>query len=406
MKRTIFLPLSILLITAFISQSCKPDEDIAGTPAGGKVGGNDVLNQRFSEFSIVQLDVASLHAQLAAGSKGSFTDLQVANGTATPWTFSVTRNELAPEGVTASSLSGGSDKAGPDGEVFTLEGLAGPDFSGDARLTVTPEFAGGFLTLNGEETFIEPLALYVPGSDPGLVVIYKASDVRSGAEESCADLQVPGGELRSAPDGEGDRPEATCYKLEVRAQGDYYFWRDKVGGNSSLGVYSIMSYLNYSDSKLASVGVDLVVPSGGVTLNTSPESLSNDGATMLGQIRNSWLPKTNLGRDLVVFFTNRDITSGGSSGTVGIAWTGTVCRNASYAFAIVETRTSSFINRVTAHEIGHTLNALHTSSCPGGLMYPIVNHSCTSESFTSTSVSQINSHLSRYNACLGRGTCQ
>lgn len=91
--------------------------------------------------------------------------------------------------------------------------------------------------------------------------------------------------------------------------------------------------------------------------------------------------------DLFQFFTGRTM----DEKTIGIAYVGTACRNdqAEFSQAVVQYVSEGLNPVIAAHEIGHTLNALHTSS---GIMRPNLSNN-TPRSFSSASLLTISNHL-------------
>jgi len=91
--------------------------------------------------------------------------------------------------------------------------------------------------------------------------------------------------------------------------------------------------------------------------------------------------------DLFHFFTGKTM----DNKTIGIAYVGTACRNdqSEFSQAVIQ-HVSDELNPITAaHETGHTLNALHTTS---GIMRPNLSGSAP-KSFSSVSLLAISGHL-------------
>jgi hypothetical protein len=98
--------------------------------------------------------------------------------------------------------------------------------------------------------------------------------------------------------------------------------------------------------------------------------------------------------DVFQFFTGRTM----DDRTIGIAYVGTACKNNQSPFsqAVVQ-NVSDVLNPITAaHEIGHLLNATHTTS---GIMRPNLGNN-TPKSFASSSLLEISTHLAAwYSEC-------
>lgn len=102
--------------------------------------------------------------------------------------------------------------------------------------------------------------------------------------------------------------------------------------------------------------------------------------------------------DLFQLFTGRKM----DSDTIGVAYVGTTCRNDQSRFAdLVVQRVSDVLDPVTlAHEAGHSLSALHTST---GIMRPTLGKNPPS-TFASSSLLLISNHLSQWYPECRQGT--
>jgi hypothetical protein len=102
--------------------------------------------------------------------------------------------------------------------------------------------------------------------------------------------------------------------------------------------------------------------------------------------------------DLFQLFTGRKM----DQKVVGIAFTGVMCDNASSAAShmVVSHKSDAADPVITAHEIGHTLNASHTTS---GIMTAVLSSALPS-SFNSLSVAEINSYYATYRSECRGGT--
>jgi len=102
--------------------------------------------------------------------------------------------------------------------------------------------------------------------------------------------------------------------------------------------------------------------------------------------------------DVFKSFTGRTMTDK----VIGIAYVGTLCQNSQSAFSNAITQyVSAAVNPVVAaHEIGHTLNALHVTS---GIMKPGIGSS-PPQSFSSESLLTISDYLSQHYKECRQGT--
>lgn len=128
-----------------------------------------------------------------------------------------------------------------------------------------------------------------------------------------------------------------------------------------LGVVNAVDVIYQSDLQIGFTVTQLIV-------DTIPDPYSSAVAsTLLSQFRNQWnVGYPGVQRDVAHLFTGRSVGAS-SGGTVGFAYTGTVC-DTTNAYALSETRWSAnYTLRVdlTAHELGHTFGATHCDLLPG-----------------------------------------
>ncbi len=276
--------------------------------------------------------------------------------------------------------------------------MSGDDYS-EARLLLTEEHIGGFWTKQEEQFFIEPLQLYDPNAAKNQFVIHKKGDEIITKSYKCANDAPEPAKLGSIPK---KLAAASCWKLEVACDGDYEYFKNKAGGNFNLAVYAIGVTLNNASVKYAVINLNLVLAANGIGIYTDPNSVwyypkSGNINTLLGQIKdfhNYFHGSFN--RDTWVLFSGKPL--GG-----GLAWVDVVCNNRSLSYAVVEwVMNSTYLQTITAHEIGHNLGANHIND--NSLMHPYYNV-VTNNYFTQTSKDQMNVHIWYNHGCLSTGAC-
>jgi hypothetical protein len=102
--------------------------------------------------------------------------------------------------------------------------------------------------------------------------------------------------------------------------------------------------------------------------------------------------------DLFQLFTGKTM----DDDTIGVAYVGTACRNdqSRFADAVIQRVSDTLDPTTLAHEIGHSLSAVHTST---GIMRPALGKSPPS-SFASSSLLLISNHLSQWYSECRQGT--
>jgi Metallo-peptidase family M12B Reprolysin-like len=96
--------------------------------------------------------------------------------------------------------------------------------------------------------------------------------------------------------------------------------------------------------------------------------------------------------DVQLLFTGIEM----EDGVAGIAWTGVICQqDGEYSYGVVGNISAQLDHLVLAHEVGHSLDADHSSS---GIMTAVLNPSATG--FAAGSVSTITGYVASMGSCL------
>jgi hypothetical protein len=94
-----------------------------------------------------------------------------------------------------------------------------------------------------------------------------------------------------------------------------------------------------------------------------------------------------------VLFTDRTF----DDSVIGIAYLGVICRIPSASYAAIRRFQDALDPIILAHEIGHTLSAVHVSD---GIMTTSLNPSNPPSSFSASSINEIASHVQTYGSCM------
>jgi hypothetical protein len=406
------LSLLIALVVAscslFLYSACQKDTN-------DPIEKQTLLHQKLQHFEIVTLDTRTLFDQAQQISTKTNFSIVSTDGKV-HCALQVLPNQLFEGASIFREYGAAGLETTHKWESVALSGsIDGQDFS-TARLLATPEYIGGFWEKNGETYVLEPLTLYQSDATAGQFVIHKASDEIHPAGQGCATLPADASLINTSTLNIEER-SPTCWKTEVRCDGDYEYYRYKANSNLGLAVFAIAVAINNADAKFAAINMDLVIPEGGVGLYTDPNAWwyypkSGNGDQLLVQMRDFHnLFHGNTNRDTWVLFTGKDIYGGAwGYGLLGIAYVGVVCNNRPLSYAVVEWTTGNLLTNTTAHEIGHNFSAKHTEEggCPagtsgGGIMNAAVPGNAAA--FSTCSRAQMNWHIWFNNACLTQGNC-
>lgn len=160
-------------------------------------------------------------------------------------------------------------------------------------------------------------------------------------------------------------------------------WLAKYGSNSQEEIVNIINTAEAIYTSQLGIRFRLVGHNNYYTIET-------DSSKILQEFQKNKTTQNNE-IDLKHLFTAKDV----DGVVIGLAYIGVVCAYPDWAYGVTQDF-YSFTPYVFAHEIGHNFGARHTTS---GLMTPYIGgHS--SNGFSDSSLSEINSHLNYFGSCL------
>jgi hypothetical protein len=177
-------------------------------------------------------------------------------------------------------------------------------------------------------------------------------------------------------------------------------WFAKYGENSNATIASIINVAEAIYDRQLNVRFKIVKQH--VYTDTSPYTMTAPGGLLSAFTRNTENP-ANLGENATTFeqdvdlkhlFTGKDF----DGGVIGIAYIGVICSIPSLSYGITQAFGEGPTAGIFAHEVGHNFGAYHDSNNRGSLMYPSISLP-PAESFSSTSLGEINSHLAESQSC-------
>jgi hypothetical protein len=128
------------------------------------------------------------------------------------------------------------------------------------------------------------------------------------------------------------------------------------------------------------------------TNNAYPTRITNADQLLTRFQSRSLRKRQAITSDVSFLFTSRKM----NDQIVGLAYVGVVCSSTENSFGIVRLINSAIDPVTTAHEIGHTLGANHTTS---GIMSAVLSKPYP-DSFSPNSVAEISGYIDQYGQCL------
>ena len=304
------------------------------------------------------------------------------------------------------------------GPVVTFKGHVAGDEASSVRLTVMAKLFSGYIKTESDWIFIDPITEFHPGAKARQVVVYNDKAVKAGAHGTCGtgeDHRSEKALLEALPGGRGDFiarqriGTKAANTIQVATECDGQYWADY--GNP--GVFNRITGILNDVEGIYDVEIDTDIS---ITYQQCWSSIPGDPYTSLNaetslfQFRDWW--NANRGgttRDTAHKFSGKNF----SGSTIGIAWVGVICNVPSLSYGISQDISGSASRRrLTAHEIGHNLDATHDNQSPvcpgvscngnGPIMCSSVQSggSSAADDFSSCSKDDIDDHISSVGSCL------
>ncbi|MBZ5535027.1 MAG: hypothetical protein LAO31_03650 [Acidobacteriia bacterium] len=238
--------------------------------------------------------------------------------------------------------------------VSTYEGEVAGEPDSQVRLLANGDLLIGFIRRGNDWVFVDPLSLYVQGSSVKQLVTYHEADIRPEYLGVCGTTMLQDmadhlfGLRREA--AKSDVKEITLKHFRIATDADYEFYQ--ANGSSSNSV--IEGVLNEVDGIYQSqLNLTLTVGFQNVFTSSAQPYTSTAPSTLLDQLRAEWgAHRNSVQRDVAHLYSGKNL----DGNVVGIAWVGSVC-SSSYGYGL--SSGSSFMGKLSAHEIGHNFNASH-----------------------------------------------
>lgn len=298
----------------------------------------------------------------------------------------------------------------------TVEGLPGAQ----ARMTIDEGTVEGLIVTPSELFFLEPSNRFSGSAAKTDFVFYAASDVKEPAGEcgnTAAEIVARhSANVSSQTSSKGPQPEAVfgpALQIGIATEADFEYFTAL--GTEVATVNQIQTIMNQVDAiynvqmglkfLLMHTRVWTTTVSDPYTLPVAPAT-TVDASAALNEFRTYYdlnAPPQASGRDAAHLFTGRDFTGS----TIGIAYRpGLECPfdSTGFAYGISQhlTNVNANLAGLTAHEIGHNMNATHVTATQGGdctssVMNPSI--SATTD-FCQFSKDEITDHAIAVRACL------
>jgi len=261
---------------------------------------------------------------------------------------------------------------------------------GQIRLTLSENFAYGFVETGSETYYIEPAVFYDRAQNTRSMLVYSNRDVANYPDKTCAfDDRIHSGKSPFSSHGH-QKNSPNCGIVEYAIACDYSMF-EKYGSvqnliNRNLGVMNNVqsNYIGwFSRNYIFEIGEQFLVTCAGC----DPWTSSTNSSTLLNSFSNWAGNGFSVNHDVASLWTDRNF----DGSTIGVAWVGAICAS-QYKYNINQdfSANAEFIRVLLAHELGHNFGSSHDASGAPHIMAPAVSANTT---WSTQSQSQINSYM-------------
>jgi len=402
--RTIALPITgflCLVLTHSGHAQARPILGAPATPSSLLEQGFDpaLLDEAFTAWSAYKLDPRAVRAAVAQ--RAGETSITLALGNAHIWRLDLWRNGLiAPDYVSLAATDGGIIER-PRIEPFTYSGRLS-DVSGSwARFSIREDELLGSVSYGDLEYMIEPLRHFDPAAPMDLFVVYRVEDMIAGSGVECGNSGIA--ELVDGYDLGAPKDITACQTARIALAADYSFvsWRGGVAAAET----RMIDLLNIVDGRFMDPRIEISHLLVATFLSTSTANdrwdPTTDASTLLDSFR-WWGNNGGFGGgaqfSVASLWTRRNISSGGSTGVIGMAYVGGACGSDRFNINQHSTTSTGLPSVCQTHEIGHNWNAQHATGCNSTCIMA-ASISANNTQWDNTTISSINGHKSRV-SCL------
>ena len=285
--------------------------------------------------------------------------------------------------------------------VTTYKGTIAGENGSKVRLTIDgSKIEGYFMTATGRRFFIEPATNYSKAANAGDSVVFEKSDMLKSVEFVChSELE---GKIERGKEIIGSRSVedfTTLRVIEIATETDFAFVTEM--GGAAQANNEVLSILNMIEGDYETeLGLSFDVVFQHAWADQDPFNGAGVSA-MLNSFLSYWntnYPQSSVPRDTAHIWTSRPNLAG-----QGLSKLGVICSNPTSAYGMsgrINFESMQFV--LSAHEIGHNLNANHatiTQGCDNTIMNPIISN-LTPLSFCSFSRTEIVNFAASSGSCL------
>jgi hypothetical protein len=360
-----------------------------------------LLDESFTAYEVVRLDYQGLYA-LSQHNEGRFAFLlSLASGR--QWSIELNYHDLRAANYREVALTERGPQLLPRRPNITYRG-ATADQQGQVRFSITPDWCLGMIDVADGTYFLEPVAQMVEGAARDLYLLYEADQVLTDPAAHCSFNAVKKYALPEEPSTQ--RPKMACLEVELATAGDFGMFT-RYGSVQAVNDFIITVTNNmeplYDDFNLDYLIVDQFVPASEAA---DPWTDSDEAFDILNSF-SAWAPGNLNGHDIGQIWVTRDIQGCGGGpdnfGLIGCAQEiGDVCGPERYNVCEDFSNSANCLRALSAHEIGHTFDGVHSQSDGSSIMTPSIQ--CGATYWAPGNITRMQDHIDSRDCLSACGT--
>jgi hypothetical protein len=326
------------------------------------------LRSTFSHFEVVRPAKEQAQIGIADGYRFSF------NLNGIRHILVVEPNDLLSSDYRAETTNAAGRVSISEPAAKTYKGHIEGQARSEVRLTIAGDRIEGFFDTSAGRFFVEPASRYSQAADSKDLVVYQADDHLNKDQFWC-NSELPGKitEFRANVEMATVESVQVYRRIDLATDADQQFVSQNGGATATNS--EILSILNMVEGTFKNeLGLTIRV-SYQHTWTTADPYASSSLSALLTSFQNHW--NTNFStvsypRNAAHLFSGKTVSQ-----SQGIAYMGAMCNNPAFAYGVsgyVGWAPGKFL--VTAHELGHNLNATHAEaaqSCSNTLMNSVLS---------------------------------
>lgn len=358
------------------------------------------LDGTLNQYETLDLPLMESVHRFMKSSKGFQKNINLNIGKNKSWNLSLVPSQLISEDFQFHVLTDQGPIVAPLDKNIAFKGYANNNPENEVRMTITKEWMYGFVIINGEKHYIEPLSNLISGSKKGSHIIYKQSDVKHDPTLTCGNDEEQ--KYFSPPSKNRFAIPDDCEEVEFALAASFDMV-SKYGtvadvADHMIGITNNVQAL-YDVFDLYYLIVDIVVPA---TAMADPWSTATCMDVLLPSFT-AWGPGGFVNHDVGQLWVNRDVMRQESgmgmqpctnSSLIGrAAGIGTVCTDNRYNCCEDWASTIAAAQaHLSAHELGHDWGGIHNNPSTGDIMDPSLNSGAPNSTWSDFNVGNITDH--------------